>query len=340
MRTGLVGLGEIGQHHLAAIRASEDAELAAICDLDPELVEAAAGDGVAGFTELEAMLAEARLAALDVCLPHSLHLPATLAAIEAGCHVVLEKPLAVDVESCRRIATAASGAGVTVAVSHNQLFYGPHERVAELLAEGALGELRSLYARLWIGDRYRGWRERPELVGGGLLMDAGVHRVYLLRALGGPVAAVSARMDAPRAEESFSVSLEFASGARGLIDASYHCPARTFDDRLDLVGSEGIAQVAGCEAFFEGDLRDQPQLRLRLGGEWADDPVADSWDASVARAVTQALRALSGAEQPRVDPAAAREVVGLIEAAYRSAERGEPVDPQEVLAASSPGAGG
>lgn len=331
MRTGLVGLGEIGRHHLAAIRACDAAELVAVCDLDPGLVEAAASGDVAGFTDLEAMLAEARLEALDICLPHSLHLPVALAAIEAGCQVLTEKPLAVDVAACERLAGAAESAGVTVAVSHNQLFYEPHERLAELLAGGALGELRALYARLWIGGRYGGWRERSDLVGGGLLMDAGVHRVYMLRDLGGPVSAVSASIDSPRAEESLSVGFEFESGARGQIDASYHAPVGVFDDRLEVLGTEGIAAVAGCEAFFEGDLREGARLRLRLDGAWRDDPVAGSWDGSVRRSVDQAMRALAGDGPPRVDAAAAREVVGLIEAAYRSAERGERVDPREVL---------
>ena len=329
MRVGLCGLGEIGQHHLAAIRDSDVAELAAVCDLDEGLLRRD-GTGVATFTDFSRMLAEAGLDAVDVCLPHALHRDVAVAALASGCDVLLEKPLAVDLESCDAIAAAAAASGPSVAVSHNQLFYGPHRRLSALIEAGALGEMRSLYARLWIGGRYGGWRTDPAAVGGGLLMDAGVHRVYMLRALGGPVATIEATMDRPRAEESFTVTLEFESGALGVAQGSYGCPAGTFDDRLDVVGSSGVASVAGCEAYFEGDLRNVAPLRTRLGGKWADDPAAGTWEESVRASVRAALAAFASGEEPPVTAAAARETVALIEAAYCSAEDGRRVRPQEL----------
>lgn len=324
LRVGLCGLGEIGQHHLGAIRTSEHAELAAVCDLDAELGSAA---GVPHFGELDEMLAVQDLDVIDVCLPHSLHERAALAAIESGCHVLLEKPMAIGLGACDRIAAAAADAGLLVGVSHNQIFYGPHRRAAELLESGALGELRQIHARLWIGGRYGGWRQDPEVAGGGLLMDAGIHRVYMLRELGGPVRSVSARMDEPRAELDFSLSFEFESGATGVAQGAYHGPEGIFDDRLDVLGTAGIAQVAGCEAFFEGDLRDVAQLRVRVDGEWQDEDVSHSWDSSVSTSVHSLLASFAAGEAPRVDAVAGRETVALIEAAYRSAEQGEPVDP-------------
>ncbi|MBM3668223.1 MAG: hypothetical protein FJW90_12295, partial [Actinobacteria bacterium] len=197
-------------------------------------------------------------------------------------------------------------------------------------ASGEIGALRAIYGRVWIGGRYGGWREDPEQVGGGLLMDAGFHRVYMLRALGGPVASVTATMDRPRAEESFTLALEFANGASGVAQGSYHGPEGTFDDRLDIVGEAGMVQVAGCEAFFEGDLRDVPQLRSRLEGEWRDEDVTGSWDASVAASVHSVLASFAAGEAPRVDAAAGREAIALVEAAYRSAESGERVPVGEL----------
>lgn len=336
MRTAIVGLGEIGQHHLGAIRSSRSAKLVAVCDLDPDLVESSAGDAH-GYTSLGAMLAGESLDTVDICLPHSLHVDAAVEVAAAGCHVIVEKPMAVDLAGCDRIIAATTAAGVRVGVSHNQLFYDPHRRVGELLREGALGEIRALYSRLWIGGRYRGWREQPEIVGGGLLMDAGVHRIYLLRALGGPVAAVTASMDEPRSEERFAVELEFASGVSAIAQGSYFGPAGSFDDRTDVVGTSGMASVSGCEAYFEGDLTDEPQLRVRLGGRWFADPVRDSWDASVARSVWDILDALADGADPFVDENAARETVALIDAAYRSAERGERIELDVPATSDGPG---
>lgn len=329
MRVALCGLGEIGQHHLAAIRSCPDLELAAVCDLDEELARRDAGNA-AVHTDFERMLASEELDAIDICLPHSLHRGFAERALTAGCDVLVEKPLALDLEHCDAILAAAELSGRRVAVSHNQLFYAPHRRLAELIAAGRIGEIQGIYARLWIGGRYGGWRTDPETVGGGLLMDAGVHRIYCLRALGGPVRAVTATMDRPRDEESFSVTMEFASGALGVAQGSYHCPEGTFDDRLDVVGSEGLAAVAGCEAFFEGDLRGVAPLRTRLGGAWEDDPVAGTWAESVRDSVQQSLLAMERGEDPPVGAGAGRETVALVEAAYRSAECRERVLIEEL----------
>ncbi|MFT3865180.1 MAG: Gfo/Idh/MocA family oxidoreductase [Solirubrobacterales bacterium] len=324
MRVALCGLGEIGAHHLAAIRDCEAAELAAVCDLDQALARSLAG-GAAVHADFARMLAEEELDVVDVCLPHSLHREVAVAALESGCDVLLEKPLAVDIESCDAILGAAEVAGRAVAVSHNQLFYGPHRRLLELLDSGRLGELRSLYARLWIGGRYGGWRTDPTVVGGGLLMDAGVHRVYMLRALGGPVRAVTATMDRPRAERAFTVTFEFETGALGVAQGTYHGPAGVFDDSLGLVGTAGMASVAGCEAFSEGDIRDVPPLRTRLDGVWSDDPAAGTWEESVRASVQESLTALAAGIKPPVDGASAQEIVALIEAAYRASESGATV---------------
>jgi len=335
LRTAIVGLGEIGQHHLAAIRTSDAAELVAVCDLDAELARTSGAGEVPAFAELEMMLGETTPEAVAICLPHSLHVDAALTAIAGGCHVLLEKPFAIDLDGCDRIAAAAAAAGVEVGVSHNQLFFLPHRRLGELIGAGRLGELRALYARLWIGDRYRGWREDPAIVGGGLLMDAGVHRIYLMQALGGAVTAVSATMDAPRAEERFEIMLEHAGGASSVIQGSYFAPAGTFDDRVDAIGTAGAATVAGCEAYFEGEFRAEPQLRCQIDGAWSDVDVADSWDASVARSVHEALAAFAGGRTPAVGATAARATVAVIEAAYVAAETGRRIELEVSSAAAA-----
>ncbi|MCB0828908.1 MAG: Gfo/Idh/MocA family oxidoreductase [Solirubrobacterales bacterium] len=323
MKVALCGLGEIGHVHLDAIRDCAAAELVAVSDLDEHLAErAVAEDRAPVYDDIDQMLSEQEIDLLDICLPHNLHLPVALDAIGAGCHVLLEKPMAIDPASCDRITAAARSKGVRVAVSHNQAFFRPHVRLHEMIEAGELGEVHSLYARLWIGGKYRGWREDPDQSGGGLLIDAGVHRIYTMLMLGGPVSTVSAVMDSPRFEDSFVVTLGFASGGTGVIQGAYHGPEGVFDDRIEVFGSKGVGQVTGCEAFFEGDLRDVPQLRYRLDGEWRDDPATDTWDASVARSVDSLITAIAAGDDPPVGPAEGRAAVELIQAAYRSAETG------------------
>lgn len=319
LRVGLCGLGEIGQVHLDAIRESPDAELAAVCELDADLAARTVGDSVPVFDSVGAMIG-AGIDVVDICLPHHLHVPVAVEALEGGCNVILEKPLAMDLAGCNEITAAAKAAGRRVGVSHNQLWFAPHRRLLDLVGEGSLGELRAIYARLWMGGKYGGWREDASQVGGGLLMDAGVHRIYMVLSLGGPVRAVTALMDRPRAEDSFTLLLEFESGATGVVQAGYHGPAGVFDDRLDIQGSDGMAEVLGCEAFFEGDLRGGPQLRTRLDGTWADDPAVGAWDVSVRDSVNDILGSLARGDEPETGLGAGRATVELIEAAYRSAE--------------------
>ncbi len=153
-----------------------------------------------------------------------------------------------------------------------------------------------------------------------------MHRVYVLRQLGGEVAAVTAVMDRAGAEDGFVVTLEFASGALGVIDGAYHCAGGAFDDRVEVAGTDAMLEIAGLEAYFEGYADPAtPQLRIYRDGAWADDPVRDAWDASVRRSVQGFLTAVATDSEPPVTAHDGRAAVAIIEAAYRSAREGRRV---------------
>jgi UDP-N-acetylglucosamine 3-dehydrogenase len=254
---------------------------------------------------------------VSVCVPHNLHLEVALAAIAAHKHVLLEKPMALTVAECDQIIAAAEAAGVTVGVSHNQLFYPPHVRARELIESGAIGRPLMLRMRLAIGGKFAGWRSDPAATGGGLLFDAGVHRFYVARALFGEVAEVSAMTDVDPAvgEDLAVVLLRFRSGALGSIDANYHCPPGAFDDAIEVAGSEGMLYISGCEADFEG-FRTGPALR-RYDGAWHDEHVsAGSWDDSVHASVQAFVDALAAGVKPPVDAHDGRAVVQMIRSVY------------------------
>lgn len=329
MRVALCGLGEIGQIHLRAIRES-DAELAAVCELDAELAARSVGEEVPVFDDVARMIEETSPDLVDICLPHHLHVPIAVAAMEGGCDVLLEKPLAMDLAGVDEIARVAGETGRRVGVSHNQVHFAPHRRLRELLDSGDLGEIRAIYERLWMGGKYGGWREDSAQVGGGLLMDAGVHRVYMAEFLGGPVSAVSAVMDRPRSEDAFVLTLEFESGAIGVLQGGYHGPDGVFDDRIEIQASEGMVEVLGCEAFFEGDLEGELRLRHRIDGTWSEDEVTGDWDQSVVASVRSAIEDLAAGREPEVGLAAGRSAIAVIEAAYLSAETGRRVSLDEL----------
>jgi predicted dehydrogenase len=316
---GIVGLGEIGQVHLRGFaRAPELARVIAVTDLDPALrAGAAAAAGARECATLAELLAQERVSAVSVCVPHNLHREIALAAIAAGKHVLLEKPMALSVAECDEIIAAAARARVSVGVSHNQLFYPPHVRARQLLHSGALGRPLLLRMRLGIGGKFAGWRSRPQATGGGLLFDAGVHRFYVARALFGEVAALLAMADGPpqRGEELAVVTLRFRSGALGVIEANYHCPAGAFDDSIEICCSSGMLYLSGCEADFEG-FRTGPALR-RYDGAWHEEHVAPGgWEESVHASVQAFALALVRGTELQVDGHEGRAVVELIQRVY------------------------
>ncbi len=324
MKVALCGLGEIGQIHLRGIRES-GAELVAVCELDQELAGQTVGSEVPVFSDVSEMIRQTSPDVVDICLPHHLHLPVAVEAMTGGCDVILEKPVAADLAGADEIARVAAETGRRVGVSHNQVHFAPHKRLREMIDAGELGEIRALYERLWMGGKYGGWREDTTQVGGGLLMDAGVHRVYMAEYLCGPVRSVVAVMDRPRAEDAFAITLEFENGATGVIQGGYHGPDGVFDDRIEMQASGAMVEVLGCEAFFEGDLTGDLRLRYRVDGSWKEDPVAGHWDESVIASVGAILEDLAGDGEPANGLEAGRSAVAVIEAAYRSAETGRKV---------------
>jgi predicted dehydrogenase len=337
---GVVGLGEIGRVHMRGFQGAPGlARVVAVTDLDPDLrAAAAAASGAADCATLQRLLAQEAVDAVSVCVPHNLHREVALAAIAAGKHVLLEKPMALSVAECDEINAAAARAGVRIGVSHNQLFYPPHMRARELLASGALGRPLLLRMRLAIGAKFAGWRADPARTGGGLLFDAGVHRFYMARALCGEVAEVAAMADAPRVrgEDLAVVLLRFGTGALGTIEVNYHAPKGAFDDAIELCATGGMLYLSGCEADFEG-FRTGPALR-RYDGAWHEEYVAPGgWQESVYASVRAFAQALVAGEPPPVDGREGRAVVALIERVYALTQ--ETARPSSGQAARSFGAG-
>ena len=318
---GLIGLGEIGQVHAAAVRRSRSARLVAVADTVPDLLTPFEGRGVRGYPGANELIADPQVGTVCVCLPHYLHFPAAMAAIRAGLNVLVEKPLAVSLDRAQQIVDAAAAAGVALGVSHNQIFYAPHAEAKRLIDTGAIGHPVLIRLRLGMGPRWGGWRDSPDLAGGGLLADAGVHRLYLALHLLGPVREVHAILDNPGQQgETFAVViLEFHSGARGMIEANHHGPPGTFDDEIEITGSDATLRLAGLESLFIG-YRTGAALSMFRDRRWREVPVRpDDWQSSVQASVAAYLDAVAARREPPVTGTAALETMRLLDRIYRTA---------------------
>ena len=318
---GLIGLGEIGQVHAAGIRLAPAAWLAAVADTEPDRLRPFADEGVRAYREAGELIADAQVGTVSVCLPHHLHFPVAMQAIRAGKNVLVEKPLAIGPEQSRELVDAAAAAGVALGVSHNQVFYAPHAEAKRLIEAGAIGRPVLIRLRLGMGPPWGGWRGHPDQVGGGLLYDAGVHRLYLALFFFGPVRGVHAVLDAPRQQgETFAVAiLEFASGALGVIEANHHGPPGTFDDEIEITGTDATLRLGGIESLSFGYRTGAP-LSIFRDGRWSQVPVRDDdWQTSVQASVAAYLDAVTAGREPPVTGAAALETIRLLHRIYDSA---------------------
>jgi predicted dehydrogenase len=193
---GIIGLGRVSRGHARALQGAKNARLVAACDIDPQRVERFTGEyGCAGETSMDRLLARDDVDIVLVALPHGLHEEAVAAAARAGKHIMVEKPMAMDVGACDRMIAAAEQAGVQLFIAHTERFIGATRLGRQILDSGDVGTpvmatdvwyqpFRRETRQPWMLDRARG---------GGFLQMAGSHMIdRLVYLLDSPVRSVRA----------------------------------------------------------------------------------------------------------------------------------------------------
>jgi len=183
LRVGIVGCGLIGQRRARALGAA--GRVVACADLDERRARAAAEDaGARIFGDWRQLVALPDVDAVIVATPHDTLAPITLAAAEAGKHVLVEKPAARCPAELEPVIAVAERRGAKVRVGFNHRYHRALRKAREIFESGALGELMFIRARYGHGGRIgyeKEWRARPEVSGGGELIDQGTHLIDLAR---------------------------------------------------------------------------------------------------------------------------------------------------------------
>jgi predicted dehydrogenase/nucleoside-diphosphate-sugar epimerase len=200
LKAGILGAGGISEFHIKGLRRLADVDIVGVADLNQarasELAQRFAVPR--SFPSLAAML-EARPDVVHVLTPPDAHAENAIEALRAGCHVLIEKPLATSVEDCDRIAAAAAEAGKSVCVGHSLLRDPFVARALEIARSGAIGEVVGV-------DHFRGQFYAPYAGGqlpyqyrdGGFpFRDLGVHSLYMLEALLGRIEDATLRLGPP-----------------------------------------------------------------------------------------------------------------------------------------------
>ena len=193
------------------------------------------------------MLREADIDAVDNCTGHPQHAPLTIAAVEAGKHVIVEKPMAMTVQECRDMIAAADKAGVTLMVAQNLRYSPEAAAVKRFIDEGKLGDILAvrthLIRRSGSGGAYQRYSDAN--LGGGILQAEQVHHIDLLRYYAGNVKRVTGVCKSlgpgmlNGAEDLVVANFEFENGVLGDLFGSWNARLSTYDRSYTVFGSEG-----------------------------------------------------------------------------------------------------
>lgn len=257
LKVGVIGCGSIAQHrHLPEYIANKNVELAAVCDINEErALKVAEKYGVNSYTKYEELLSSGKVDAVSICTPNYLHAPISIAALEAGIHVLCEKPMATSRQEAEAMIAAAEKSGKKLMIAHNQRFVPSHQKARHLIASGEVGKIYSFRTAFghggpegWSVEGKEGWFFQKEKAFVGAMGDLGVHKTDLLRyILGEEIVEVGAFVetsakDFADVDDNAVCVLKTESGIIGTLAASWAYVSKE-DNSTIIYGEKAILRL-------------------------------------------------------------------------------------------------
>lgn len=287
VRLGIVGVGAMGAHHARAVRQGLVAgcELAAVCDTDPERL--APFEEIPTFFSDKDLLRSGAVDAVLIATPHYSHTTIGMAALKAGLHVLVEKPISVHLSDAIRLVRAHTNPKQVFAAMFNQRTDPAFLKIREMVRGGELGTIRRIQ---WtITDWFRsqayydsgGWRATWAGEGGGVLLNQGVHNIDLLHWIFGPPQRVSAvcqfgRHHEIEVEDDVSAVWEYPGGATGVfVTSTGEAPGI---NRLEISGERGRLTLENGKLSF---LRNEVETRAYSDATPEAYQPPDCWEAEI-----------------------------------------------------------
>jgi len=340
LRIGVIGLG-MGRHHIAGYQTHPQAEVVAVADPDAaRLQEIGDKFSVARrYPSGEALLAAEKLDVVSIVTPNKHHRDLTLAALAAGCHVLCEKPMAMNAAEAREMLAAAQAAGKRLMINFSWRFTDQSFALKAEVDAGLVGDIyfgRTIWHRRRGLPGFGGWFGQKALSGGGPLIDLGVHRLDLalwlmgypkpVWVLGRTYNHIASELAAQRGatydvEDLAAGMITFDNGASLVVEASW---AANISERelmeTRLYGTKaGLVQRNTQEGYtFEAEIyleRNGSHYNMNLHGPAR--PAPKPMYHFVDSIVTGAAHIAAAEEGVRV--------MGILDALYRSAAEGRPV---------------
>jgi UDP-N-acetyl-2-amino-2-deoxyglucuronate dehydrogenase len=359
IRFGIVGCGAIGPTHAGALLQMADVELVAVADLisDRALATAAKFSAPRIYRDQRQLLTDPDIDVVCLCTPSGMHGEGAVAAMTAGKHVVVEKPMEISVAACDHMIAVQETTGRTMTIISQHRFDAASVLVKDLIQSGKLGKiiLATADVKWWRAQEYYDegdWRGTWALDGGGAVMNQGVHTLDLLQWFAGEVESVfahtrTAAHERIEVEDAAVATLTFKNGAIG----TYVASTAVYDGlpaRIDIFGTEGTAILEGDRIkqvklksgqVYAGEQAAEHAIQVAGGGtasvvdhagnrkHVATAPAKEAlvWGDAHRAQLEDFVCALRTGRKPLIDGSAGRSAVLAIRGLYESARSGKPV---------------
>lgn len=336
MKIGIIGTGSIVGKHAQAIAEIDGAELVALYNPKPEsAAKAKAQFGLPVFTDLNEFLNVPDLEIVCVCTPSGMHLEPGLAAAKARKHLMIEKPIEINLQRTDELISACSESGVKLAVIFQNRFTEDYKKLKKAVSDGVFGRLLmgNAYVNWFRDSAYystSNWKGTLQADGGGALINQGIHTIDLLLDLMGDVKNVFGQVQTTlypiEGEDLGAAVVNFKNGALGNItSATALYPG--YPERIEVFGSKGsaILEAGKLTQWHVKGSSESVKPSENTGGSGASDPTAighqlhlEQWRLFV-KAIKENLT-------PVVDGPTARKSVELIRAIYFSSKEGKLIE--------------
>lgn len=350
MKYALIGCGRISPNHIAAAKANS-LEFVAICDTNPanmtdKKLKFELDDQIRQYTDYKEMLQIEKPELVAIATESGKHAGIALDCIEAGCNLIIEKPIALSLEDADHIITKADEKGVKVCACHQNRFNKSIRKIRDAVEKQRFGKMFYGTAHIrWCRDfeyyhraPWRGTWEQD----GGALMNQCIHNIDLLRWMMGDeiieVVGMTDRLnhDYIEAEDLGIALIRFANGAYGIVEGTTDIYPRNLEETLYLFGEKGTVKAGGqsvnvIEEWNFSDMLDDPEA---VKAQYHEAP-PNVYGFGHTPLYADVIEAIKEDRAPYVDARAGRRALELVLAIYQSAATGKsvklPMDKCETL---------
>lgn len=337
LRFGLIGCGRVAPRHAESVDALPDARLVAVADVrESRAAHFAQHYGADMLTDYRALLARPDVDVVSICTPSGLHAQMAIDALQAGKHVIVEKPIALSLADADRMIATAAATGRKLCVVLQNRYNPPMQDLRRIVDKGRLG-------RLLLGNATVRWYRPQEYyedewhgtwaMDGGALMNQSIHHIDALQWFMGRPESVFAftgtlahRMEA---EDTGVAVIRFAGGALGSVEGSTITYPENIEGSLAVFGELGSAKIGGTALNRKvvwkvaGELEREREILMR---DQVDPP--SIYGTSHQKVIADMIEAIREDRAPKTHGAEARKSLALVLAIYESARTGQPVTMQ------------